>query len=81
MTAFVTGLDWSEYEKRKSGDMYMFNASVPWERDFLCDKVHEAYSKFSKDEIMRAINETSELIGDVKKRSLFIECTLLRLKK
>jgi hypothetical protein len=51
--------DWSDYESRKKNEgsnVYHFNSDVPWEIDYLVDKISNTHNKYTPKMTRRAIN-------------------------
>ena len=72
--------NWDAYNERKTADRNFFDAGVEWEKEFLVEKVCDVFPAYTEETVRSIIEETAQLIGNVHKRMIFIDCVMIRLK-
>ena len=77
----VLNRDWSEYDdrKKKYGDSRYFSCTEPWERDYLIEKIRNAYPQHEEATIKMAIQFCCRETSSPYPREKFVECVMEKL--
>ena len=72
---------WDDYDKQKPTiiDSYFFATDVPWEVDYLTNKIAAAYPQYSLEQIKAAIQQCGAEFPPPRPRQEFLSAVLSKL--
>lgn len=79
MTLKVLSQDWSDYERRKEGELMIFNCEDSWEVDFLVQTILKVYPNNTEASVRIAIAACCLSMPRPRARNKVVTCVMSRL--